>query len=200
MIPFFVGYALLVWFGAAKYRRTLIGMGVVGAGVGGLLAISYAHWLMGEFYPELMIQGLQILMYPYTAVVGAVGLFIAAMPRPAPEGACPGCHYDLRGIDIAIAKCPECGRKIDAEARMLHRPSGVPRDDLRVGDPGVAVARSAPDGTHAGADDQDQSRDHAQQHPADAGELGGRERFDGGDRARIGARSNQFVLARQPRD
>ncbi|GEM_PF-1897475 len=200
MIPFFVGYALLIWFGSAKHRRSLIGLGVVASGVGGLVVISYAHWLMGEYYPELMIQGLQILMYPYIAVVGAVGLFIASMPRPAPVGACRGCHYDLQGIDTSITKCPECGHKIDTEALVWHRPSGTPRENLRVGDPGVALAGSAADRAGGGAADEDQPRDHAQEHPADAGELGGRERFDGGDRPRIGARSNQFILARQPRD
>jgi len=200
VIPFFVGYALLVWFTTAKHRRTLLAIACVGIGIGGLLLISYAHWLLGQYHPVLLIQGLQILMYPNTAVVGAVAVFIASMPRPCPDGACPRCHYDLAGLGYPVSVCPECGRDACDAMRVMHRPSGVPRESLREADGGVVLAPLAADRTGGGAGYQDQPGNDAKQDPADGGQLRGVEGFDGGDPPRIGARSNKFILARKPRD
>lgn len=200
MIPFFVGYALLVWFGSARHRRTWLGWGCVGLGVGGLVLLSYGHWIFGRLFPELMPQGLQILMYPYTVVVGAVGIFITLMPRAVPAGVCAGCEYDLRGLGHPVAACPECGRPVDAEAGIRHRSSGSPRDDLRSGDSGLASAHSATQGSPRGTADQDQRGQASDQDPSDRIELRGRERLDGGDRPGIGTGGDEFVLARQPGD
>lgn len=199
MIPFFVGYAMLTWFGCAKHRRTTLGWGCVLIGVGGLATISYGHWIFGRVFPELMPQGLQILMYPYSVVVGAVAVFIASMPRPAPEGACSKCHYNLAGLGYPVSKCPECGSKADV-TRTKHRPSGSPREDLRAGDPGELQPVLASQRPGHRPDHENQPGHNAQERPSDAGQLSGRERLDGGDRSGIGARSNQFILARQPRD
>jgi hypothetical protein len=122
------------------------------------------------------------------------------MPRPCPEGACRGCHYDLAGLGYPVRVCPECGRDAEGVRRVVHRPSGLPREDLRAADAGVAVLVSASDRAAGRADEQDEPRDDAEKDPSDAGELGGLEGFDGGDASRIGARSNKFILSRQPRD
>lgn len=165
MIPFFVGYALLVWFLTARYRRTIYAAAVIGAGVGVLLFLAYLHTLLGRADPELARQGLQILLYPYTAMVGAMAAFISVMPRSHPPGICPDCGYDLNGLGHPVDRCPECGRPADPPGPR-YRPSGIERMDLRASD----IERpklSATDPAERGPADQDDTRDHAQQHPAD---------------------------------
>ncbi len=161
MIPFFVGYALMVWFFTARHRRTLMAFGICTLGVGGLLLISYLHWLLGYYHPELMIQGLQILMYPYTMVVAAVGFFVAITPRRHDPGMCPSCGYDMHGLGYPVDRCPECGHACEP-IRRVYRPSGAERSDLRSSDVAVLSAR----GPEPGAAEEDHARHHAQEHPA----------------------------------
>lgn len=168
MIPFFVGYAMLVWYLSARYRRTLLAYACAISGAALLVVLSYAHWVLGRAHPELMIQGMQILMYPYTAAVGGVGLFIASLPRRYAEGCCRGCGYNLEGLGHPVASCPECGRAVAPTRVVRYRESGARRDDLRAGD--VRVESAAP-GTPGPAGDQDHARDQPQQHPTHAGQL-----------------------------
>lgn len=163
MIPFFVGYALLVWYFAAMHRRTPAGYAAAVVGVGLLILIMYFHWLLGQYHPDLMIQGLQILLYPYTVAVGLVGLFIALLPRRIDPGACARCGYDLAGLDHPVNRCPECGRRSDVMPRLLHRPSGQARTNLRETDVRVLPRqRSDPRAGH-----KDQGGDQPDEHPAD---------------------------------
>lgn len=163
MIPFFVGYAMLVWYLAARYRRTTLAFGCALAGTALLLVFAYGHWVVGQGNPALFIQGMQILLYPYTVVVGAVALFIASLPRRFPPGACPRCGYDLAGLSHPVANCPECGRPSHAK-KIAYRRSGAEREDLRRPDVTViSAAQPAP----GGAGDQDERRDDAEQRPAD---------------------------------
>lgn len=163
MIPLFVGYAVIVWYLAARYRRTLLAYACALSGVALLVTLGYAHWVVGRFHPELFIQGMQILLYPYTIVVGAVGVFIASMPHRVEPGCCPACGYDLRGLESPRATCPECGGPCETE-RVKYRPSGTERDDLRSQDFRRVSAADAADG---GAGQQHKPRHDAQQDPAD---------------------------------
>ncbi len=167
MIPLFVGYAMFVWYLAARYRRSVLAFACVLAAVMFLLVVSYAHFSLGRWNPELFIQGVQILLYPYTVVVGLVGLFIATLPHRHPEGSCPVCGYSMAGLPAVSSappatSCPECG--VEEGARVVvHRPSGAERADLRSAD---VLVWSPPQGAVRPARDQDQPGHGAQQHPA----------------------------------
>lgn len=161
MIPFFVGYALLVWYFTARHRRTVAAFGICGAGVGGLLLISYVHWRVGVRHPELLIQGLQILMYPYTLAVGAVGIFVAMIPRRHDPGMCPDCGYDMHGLGYPVDRCPECGRACEPVLRV-YRASGAERADLRSSDVAVLPAP----GAEPGPRQKNDARHQPEQHPA----------------------------------
>jgi len=60
-----------------------------------------------------------VLLIPYAALVGSVGLFIACLPRPKEHWQCGKCRYDLRGLSVEIVYCPECGR------RLGHHPAEI---------------------------------------------------------------------------
>ncbi|MEM7622523.1 MAG: hypothetical protein AAF235_04905 [Planctomycetota bacterium] len=131
----FVGYALLVWYFAARYRRTIVAHAANAVGLIGLLGVNTLHtklndWTQGDIY----LPVLQSLMYPYTAFVAGVGLYIACLPRRSAIG-CSFCGYDLHGLAKPGAPviCPECGKQ-SGGARPTHRPSGVERDDLAASD------------------------------------------------------------------
>ena len=162
MIPFFVGYALLVWIPAARYRRHWISMVVVLTGLLGLLGISAAHYELRHLSPSWYIQGMQVLLYPYTALVTAIGLFIALLPRRF-DGGCPRCGYPVDGLPEPVDRCPECGcRATPVAPAPRHRPSGAARTDLSLSDFELA-AREAPRDTA----EQDHDRQPADQRPAE---------------------------------
>ncbi len=182
MIPFFVGYALLVWIPAARFRRQWLSFAIVLLGALGLIGISLAHYQLRELRPSWFIQGMQVLLYPYSVLVTAVGFFIAVLPRTF-EGGCPSCGYSLTGLPISRRLCPECGVDLrpdrcpscrrhlrgemictgcgyNAQTRRgtrRYRESGAERSDLRASD-----VRSAPgDAPHdpAQQDHPGQARD-----------------------------------------
>jgi hypothetical protein len=187
MIPFFVGYAMLVWIPVARYRREWQAFLIVLLGFLGLVGISIAHYQLGRLTPSWYIQGMQALLYPYTIMVGAVGLFIALLPRTF-EGCCPGCGYSLIGLPISKRRCPECGTDLRPDAcpscaadlRAVprsepccpecgfhfrarrrfdrHRPSGLERQDLRVSDRPLPARQTPPQ-----PEDQDHQRQASDQ-------------------------------------
>lgn len=163
MIPLFVGYAVIVWYLTARYRRTLLAYACALSGVGLLMTLGYAHWVIGRFHPELFIQGMQILLYPYTIVVGAVGVFIASLPHRVEPGNCPRCGYNLLGLATPLANCPECGAPCET-VRTDYRRSGTERADLRAPDVRRVSAAQAANG---GAGQQHQPGHDSQQDPAD---------------------------------
>ena len=106
----FVIYAVAVWYFAIRYRRTWRGFAAVALGIAGLVAVSYLHiqisrWTGGRIY----VEALQVLVYPYTAMVGLVGFYGAILPRRTNPRACIGCGYDRAGLHAASPSCPECG-------------------------------------------------------------------------------------------
>lgn len=125
-----VVFATIVWYLAAKFRRQTLGFLVV------LLAIAALVLLMRPAIepdargaarvvapmPEWWKLGSKqvlVLLIPYAALVGSVGLFIACLPRPKEHWQCGKCRYDLRGLSVEIVYCPECGR------RLGHHPAEI---------------------------------------------------------------------------
>jgi len=132
MIPFFLGYALLIWIPTARFRRQSLGFAIVFAGALGLAAISLAHYQLRHLSPSWYIEGMQILLYPYSALVTVVALYIAVLPRTF-EGCCPSCDYSLIGLPISRRHCPECGEDLRPDAcpsckhDLTNTPSSQPR-------------------------------------------------------------------------
>lgn len=142
----FVIYLVLVWYLAYRFRRRLIGYGVVVMGFAGLVMLGYLHWRMSEWtHGRIYLPVLQVLLYPYTLLVGAGGVFMASMPKMLPLR-CATCDYDLAGLEGSVVTCPECGR---AHAMAYHRGDpchgcGEAIDQRRV--PGGAVVKCRPCG------------------------------------------------------
>lgn len=114
----FVIYIVLVWYLAYRYRRRWVGFGAVAGGFGGLVLLGYLHWRMSEWtHGRIYLPVLQVLLYPYTLLVGAGGVFMVSMPKMLPFR-CASCGYDLEGLEGAMTNCPECGR---THALEYHR-------------------------------------------------------------------------------
>jgi hypothetical protein len=131
VIPLFVGYALLVWFFAARHRRQVLGFVCVLSGTLALAAVGLAHYEIGRRIPGLYMQNMQVILYPYTLLVLVIGVYIACMPRPRLLGACGGCGYSLAGLAPDSLVCPECGRPLHDGPTRSYRPSGTGRGSLR---------------------------------------------------------------------
>ncbi len=111
---FFVAYAMLVWYGALLWRRRAWGFACVGGGFFGLLLVAWFHLKLNEWTEGgIFLPVFQSILYPYIALVVAVGLFIASLPTREQlaerDKLCVRCRYDLSGLDGAQQRCPECG-------------------------------------------------------------------------------------------
>ncbi|MCC6659287.1 MAG: hypothetical protein IT437_00205 [Phycisphaerales bacterium] len=134
MIPFFTGYAVLVWFAAARFRRQWKAFAWVGAGIVGLIIVALLHiqlnvWTHGQIY----LPVLQSILYPYTVVVAVMGLYLACLPRRVPEAHCTRCRYDLRGLEREPELCPECGASSTRARPARSRPAGAPHPGVLPG-------------------------------------------------------------------
>lgn len=106
----FVLYAGLVWYAAVRWRRTWLGFALVFAGLAGVGLVAFAHYKLNKWtngYINLPV--LQVLLYPYGALILVIGLFIAALPRVYQGTQCRRCGYELHGLETRVRTCPECG-------------------------------------------------------------------------------------------
>lgn len=163
MVPLFVGYALIVWMLAARHRRQVGGFAAVAVGVLGLFALNVLHTKLNDWTEGgIHLPVLRSIFYPYTVLVGAVGAFIACLPRRHEIG-CRWCGYSLTGLMEMGGEfvCPECGRR--QTTGTAYRRSGADRADLRVSD--LTPGRSAPQGPPHSAEREDKQRHPADEHP-----------------------------------
>ncbi len=113
---FFAAYALLVWYAAARWRRRWESFAWVGAGIGGLVLLAWLHYCLNDWtHGRIYLRVLQVLLYPYTAMVGLVGFYICCLPTRVPESLCANCRYDLAGLEEVGFLCPECGRRPESQ-------------------------------------------------------------------------------------
>lgn len=185
VIPLFVGYAVVAWVLTCKHRRTLLGFAIMLASVALLVAIGAAHRQLGVYNPNLYIEGMQVLLYPYIVLVAAVGVFLVVLPHRPPDH-CVSCGYSLEGLARPVHICPECGRSNPELAG--HRRSGEERAGLRRSDAAVAVSGPVlADGeAHAEPHEQDARGDTGDERPSQDAQLARVERADQGDRAGAG--------------
>lgn len=127
----FVIYAALAWFAAMRWRRTLAAFAAVLAAVGGLVLLAGFHLLLNQWTGgRIFLPGLQMMLYPYTVLVGLIGVYLACLPRSIPAASCRACEYDLRGLAADRAVCPECGRApTDAQRALIADSSSTPPAD-----------------------------------------------------------------------
>lgn len=116
------------------WRRRWPSFASVGAGVTALLLLfRLAHAWDGAFPP--LYRHIYLLFWPYTVLVGMVGLYIACLPRRPAEYQCAKCFYDLRGLDRKGLYCPECGQAFTGkgsgreppEPELIPIPRGAPK-------------------------------------------------------------------------
>lgn len=106
----FVVYAVLVWYGALRHRRSWLGFVYVVLGLMGVALVGYFHWQLSRWTNgRICLPVLQSLLYPYGGLVMAVGFFIAWLPARYTGSQCRACGYDLTGLEADVRQCPECG-------------------------------------------------------------------------------------------
>ena len=124
---FFAAYAVIVWYAAARWRRRWESFAWVAAGIAGLLLVAYLHYCLNIWTSgRIFLRVLQIMLYPYIALVGVVGFYIACLPRRVVALRCFHCDYDLTGLEVEEPTCPECGVIHRLEARPSPSPGARP--------------------------------------------------------------------------
>jgi len=119
----FVAYALIVWYGACRWRRSWQGFLCVVVGELGILLFIKLHTMANAWTSyDMHLPVLQFLLWGYLALIGSVGLFIACVPRRPAPWCCQKCDYDLAGVPGFTDHCPECGTAFDrATAEAAER-------------------------------------------------------------------------------
>lgn len=101
-------YAVLIWSVTMYWRRrwpafVAVALSVLSLLMLGRLFMAYEYW----FPPTAKL--FYEMLWPYTFLVGGMGLYIACLPRRVGPNQCKKCHYDLSGLDPRGLTCPECG-------------------------------------------------------------------------------------------
>jgi hypothetical protein len=179
---FFPVYAVICWVLACRFRRTWRGVGVVALGVLGLVALGWVHWRLSVItHGRVYLPIMQLLLYPYTALVAMGGVFMVSMPRRPGRGECRACGYRLAGLEAGEAGivCPECG--VGGAVRAL-----------------AGVGPSAEDRAVQHAQAEDHQRDAREEHDPEEHDRAVFERLHERRALCRGAAGDQLVLTREP--
>lgn len=118
----FAFYAGLVWYGAVKRRREVMGFVYTLLGVLGVVFIGYLHYRLSIWTNgAICLPVLQSLLYPFGGLLLVVGVYLACLPPKYSGSRCRGCGYDLRGLETDDRVCPECGTR-----HVLFHGAGLP--------------------------------------------------------------------------
>ena len=106
----FVVYACGIWYAAARWRRRWQAFAWVAGGLFGLMLVAWLHYELNVWsHGRIFLPILRSMLYPYTALVVVMGLYIACLPQGKNlKGCCYACRYDLKGLPLPT-RCPECG-------------------------------------------------------------------------------------------
>lgn len=176
----FVFYAVLVWYGAIRWRHNWRAFAWVGGGLIGVLLVIQFHTLLDTWTrQDIYLPVLQTLLWSYLLLVGSVGFFVACIPQARGPWCCDKCGYDLTGVHGFADVCPECGVPMTEEvayaaerrarsmvsAPIPTGPARAPRDMADVlGHTSLSKDHSASKHAPTTADQQDHDR-HAQHQP-----------------------------------
>ncbi len=178
----FVFYAVAVWYGAVRWRRSWRAFAWVSGGLLGVLAVIQFHVLLDAWTrAEIYMPVLQFLLWSYMGLVGLVGYFVACIPQARRPWCCAGCGYDLTGVPGFTDLCPECGAAFgDDIAHAAQRrasavvsapiptgPARAPRDMAGIlGHTSLSQGHSATQHAPAAAHQQDHDRHAEHQRPS----------------------------------
>ncbi|MEO0513076.1 MAG: hypothetical protein AAF108_09305 [Planctomycetota bacterium] len=110
----FAFYAVGIWYAIYRKRRTLAGVAWLVGGTLALVGVGWFHYKLQDWTTyDIYLPVMQVLLYPYTALVLGVGGFFVTLPGPG----CRVCGYDIPSADQGV--CPECGAT--AEERSTKR-------------------------------------------------------------------------------
>ncbi len=162
MIPFFVGYAVLMCLAAFRGRRRLNGLLTVVVGTLGLLLLAAGYLFVAD---RMKLEGARaiagIIYYPYILAVVAISTWFVLLPRVSKnEGKCRKCGYDISSLSGRTDRCPECGFKPNVNK---HSSSAIAEYQRR-------KWGSAPEQAPDAAGDQHNNRQPEDQAPPQPGE------------------------------
>ncbi len=103
-------YAAITWYAIFLKRRTWSGLALlilslVGVAVLAYLDLTLHRYLVGGS-PSI---GFQLILASEAFMILAVGTMLLVLPRERAAVPCRACGYELRGLDDANPRCPECG-------------------------------------------------------------------------------------------
>ncbi len=102
-------FACVVWGLAMHWRRQWPAFLVVTVSVVGMVLIAMLMRAWWDKMPDAARIFTGVILWPYVLLTGAVGYYIALLPRPPQPHECTKCRYDLSALPAAGLQCPECG-------------------------------------------------------------------------------------------
>lgn len=125
----------LVWVPAMIWRRKWQSFAIVTAALLALLAIARIVHGLHDVLPLTSRIFVYELLWPYIALTGGIGYYIACLPRPPRPHECRKCRYDLSAHDPGDLICPECGEeftgrgssKDEDKIELTPIPTGPPK-------------------------------------------------------------------------
>ncbi|MCB1281549.1 MAG: DMT family transporter [Salinibacterium sp.] len=164
MIPFFVGYGVLMCVLSYRGRRRLSGLLAVVLGCLGLVTLGLVYLQLTRHHEDMRsaatVAG--VLYYPYMLMLMLIAGWLFAMPRVSKrKGRCGGCGYDLEDLPPGIERCPECGRRF----RGGYQHAGVMAEYQRRKWSQWPSASSSADQSPDASDDQHAERQSEDQSP-----------------------------------
>lgn len=122
MIPFFVGYAVVMCTLSYRGRRRWSGLVALFIGSLILVALGVLHAILsrtGNIPSAIVVVG--IIYYPYILMVVLISVWFVLLPRERKiRGRCGRCGYDIQSLSGRTDRCPECGDELVPKTHSSH--------------------------------------------------------------------------------